>query len=226
MNLNRDAALWRSPTVQSENSMRGSGQDPEKRIVQGHTVNLTDQASYWPTPAVRDHKGDNSNYTHIPAWPPGPTQYDEWQEIIQRWPELAPAVASTERINDDARGSASGDVCRERSEQAEVLGSTMADCDKRGFEVIGGEELLDGERSAFRDDADRCGESDRQETTQSTVCLLADGPSSELAVPPRVDQLRGLGNGVTPETAATAFAVLASRLGIGRITEDGRLELK
>jgi len=34
---------WRSPTAGSPNSLRGRGQDPEKRKAQGHTVNLQDQ---------------------------------------------------------------------------------------------------------------------------------------------------------------------------------------
>ena len=36
-------APWRTPTVCSPNSQRGTGQDPEKRKAQGHTVNLQDQ---------------------------------------------------------------------------------------------------------------------------------------------------------------------------------------
>lgn len=51
-NLQEAANQWRTPTAQSPNSLRGSGQDPEKREAQGHAVNLTDQASAWATPAV------------------------------------------------------------------------------------------------------------------------------------------------------------------------------
>jgi hypothetical protein len=48
-----------TPTAQSENSLRGSGQDPEKRIAQGRQVNLTDQVRLvgWNTPSATDHKG-------------------------------------------------------------------------------------------------------------------------------------------------------------------------
>lgn len=35
---------WRTPTVQSPNAMRGKGQDMTKRLEQGHTVNLQDEA--------------------------------------------------------------------------------------------------------------------------------------------------------------------------------------
>jgi len=49
---------WRTPTAQSPNSLRGNGQDPSKRLAQGHTVNLTDEVTLcgWSTPTSRDHK--------------------------------------------------------------------------------------------------------------------------------------------------------------------------
>jgi hypothetical protein len=49
-------AGWRTPTVCSPNSMRGKGQDPEKRKAQGHTVNLQDEVRLagWPTPTATD----------------------------------------------------------------------------------------------------------------------------------------------------------------------------
>jgi hypothetical protein len=34
---------WRSPTACSPNSLRGQGQDPEKRIAGGHAINLQDE---------------------------------------------------------------------------------------------------------------------------------------------------------------------------------------
>jgi len=45
--LVRDVALtgWRTPTACSENSLRGRGQDPAKRLAQGHTVNLQDEVT-------------------------------------------------------------------------------------------------------------------------------------------------------------------------------------
>ena len=44
-------ASWKSPTACSPNSLRGNGQDPEKRIAGGHQVNLQDQVRLagWPT---------------------------------------------------------------------------------------------------------------------------------------------------------------------------------
>lgn len=50
---------WMTPTCCSENSLRGSGQDPEKRSANGHTVNLQDQVRLagWATCSSRDGKG-------------------------------------------------------------------------------------------------------------------------------------------------------------------------
>lgn len=46
------SAMWRTPTACSENSLRGSGQDAETRVAQGHAVNLQDQTKMWSTPNV------------------------------------------------------------------------------------------------------------------------------------------------------------------------------
>jgi hypothetical protein len=43
------SSSWRTPT---DDSRRGGAANPLDRILQGHTVNLQDQASYWPTPNV------------------------------------------------------------------------------------------------------------------------------------------------------------------------------
>lgn len=45
---------WGTPTCQSPNSLRGNGQDPAKRLAQGHTLNLTDEVNWLkdnPAPA-------------------------------------------------------------------------------------------------------------------------------------------------------------------------------
>lgn len=49
--LQAQAAMWATPGAGSENSQRGSAQDPE---IRGHQVNLQDQACYWGTPRVSD----------------------------------------------------------------------------------------------------------------------------------------------------------------------------
>ena len=47
---------WLSPTACSPNSLRGSGQDPEKRKSGGHAVNLQDQVllASWRSPAAQN----------------------------------------------------------------------------------------------------------------------------------------------------------------------------
>jgi hypothetical protein len=50
IDLGAVAPLWRTPTVGTPNSMRGSGQDADVREEQGHTVNLQDQVRLWKTP--------------------------------------------------------------------------------------------------------------------------------------------------------------------------------
>lgn len=52
--LQAAADLWQTPAACSPQSLRGTGQDPEKRRAQGHQVNLQDQASAWPTPRAED----------------------------------------------------------------------------------------------------------------------------------------------------------------------------
>ncbi|TIW20628.1 MAG: hypothetical protein E5V63_31165 [Mesorhizobium sp.] len=52
--------MWRTPTSGSENSMRGHGMTPEtaqRRIENGHTLNLQDQVALWSTPSVADTTG-------------------------------------------------------------------------------------------------------------------------------------------------------------------------
>lgn len=75
-------ASWRTPTVGSPQSMRGKGQDPEKRMAQGHTLNPQDEArlSAWATPncptggpnSKRDQRNaggaDLEEMTQMTAW--------------------------------------------------------------------------------------------------------------------------------------------------------------
>lgn len=41
----------------------------------------------------------------FPPWPPGPTEWDRWAEILERWPELAPALGYPKRSGRDRRAS-------------------------------------------------------------------------------------------------------------------------
>jgi hypothetical protein len=56
------AASWLSPTACSPNSLRGTGQDPEKRKAAGHAVNLQDQVTLasWATPRAEERQQHNS----------------------------------------------------------------------------------------------------------------------------------------------------------------------
>lgn len=74
--------LWRTPTVQTENAMRGTGQDPELRALQGHTVNLQDQAKgfelnrNWPTPRTEDGESAGNH----------PGAQDSLTGVTRQWP--------------------------------------------------------------------------------------------------------------------------------------------
>lgn len=62
--LQGQAEIWQTPQACSPNSLRGSGQDPEKRKAGGHEVTLQDQVSIWQTPGVdsfRRRSGDRSS---------------------------------------------------------------------------------------------------------------------------------------------------------------------
>jgi hypothetical protein len=52
-------AGWRTPTAGSPNSLRGEGQEPDKRLKGNHTVNLQDEVrlSAWPTPHENSSTG-------------------------------------------------------------------------------------------------------------------------------------------------------------------------
>ena len=59
--LRNQVEFWPTPMMDSPNSARGSGQDPEKRKAAGHTVGLNDMASFWPTTQARDWKSEEGD---------------------------------------------------------------------------------------------------------------------------------------------------------------------
>lgn len=66
MKLAGQTAQWRTPAAGSPNSLRGLGEDPEKRKQAGHTVNLQDQVHGWPTPrACSGKRSSGGNRTDI-----------------------------------------------------------------------------------------------------------------------------------------------------------------
>jgi hypothetical protein len=53
------ASQWRTPSA--GHPSKGGGQAPEKRLAGGHTLDLQDQVTTWPTPSARDHKSGNAS---------------------------------------------------------------------------------------------------------------------------------------------------------------------
>src|SRR5215469_2360163 len=58
IDLDGQTAYWRTPSA--GHPEKGGSQHPEKRLASGHTLDLQDQAEYWPTPANRDSRDPNS----------------------------------------------------------------------------------------------------------------------------------------------------------------------
>jgi hypothetical protein len=80
--------LWRTPTSQSENALRGNGMAAEtaqRRVDNGHAVNLQDQVTLWYTPNVPNGGrtlSENTSPTGITA---GGIKRQVEQENQARW---------------------------------------------------------------------------------------------------------------------------------------------
>ena len=131
-----------------------------------------------PTPGTTGRAG-------IPPFPPGPADADTWRAVLERWPELAPAVANTRDGSAGAVGDSSGerslDGCRKTPEP--------------------GRNWKDDRVSAPPGEY-------RNREAQPELRGLANG------LAPRHERLRTAGNGVVPLVAARAFVTLARRAGI------------
>jgi hypothetical protein len=99
--------FWRAPGPASENSLRGSGQDPALRKAQGHQVNLHDQAAFFHPPSSPDQPiaagsmsstaGPNSNQPSVRRklnpifvealirWPTGLSGFARPETALTRW---------------------------------------------------------------------------------------------------------------------------------------------
>ena len=121
----------------------------------------------------------------IPTWPPGPADRDRWAEILERWPELAPAMEDAPRIPADRREA----------------GETSTD-GNRSQDVSRGRDEPDPRHPAPSKDYN--GEVECE--TESPVRRMAHGPAN------RVDRLRACGNAVVPVVACEAFKILYERM--------------
>ncbi len=158
-----------------------------------------------------DAPGDDVDGYH-PLFPPGPGDIAAWRAILERWPDLAPALENPTRYREHRQARDDGGRGRGVSE--------AGDADVRDVEHAADalqhperEEPEDSERGRAQLEARTLTAGSGldldqgQAATESTV----RGVAHELA--PRVDRLRACGNGVVPLAAAVAFCTLADRLG-------------
>lgn len=142
--------------------------------------------------AEREHTEPRAD---VPLFPPGPGARDEWAAILERWPELAPAIDV--RSGTLAVGAVADTM---RRHEPQEQSSDATEREQRSTQ------RRRAEQSAGVGTAS--GSSDRwQATTQSDVRRMAHGLAN------RVDRLRACGNGVVPLAAAYAFVALAARIG-------------
>ena len=121
-----------------------------------------------------------------PTWPPGPSDTEGWASILQRYPELAPAVADSGGMGpQNANGEAGA-----TSHRGSFSGKGMADSLRVRKQRRGDGGISDG------DDPKR-------KEVESAIRGVAHGLAN------RVDRLRSCGNAVVPATVARAFNALS-----------------
>lgn len=102
--------LWRTPTSQSENALRGNGMTAaaaQRRVDSGNTVNLQDQVTLWYTPTVPNGGRVLSDDTSPTGMTPdGIKRQVGLENQARRWPTITVA---------DSRASASTTAGRAKS---------------------------------------------------------------------------------------------------------------
>jgi hypothetical protein len=74
--LSDQTSQWRTPSV--GHKAKGAYQPPEKRPAGGHTLDLQDQAEFWPTPAARDWKSGEALQEYGNARPLNEAALEFW----------------------------------------------------------------------------------------------------------------------------------------------------
>jgi len=67
----------------------------------------TQQVRPWDSRRTTERAGHS-----IPDWPPGPNDAAGWRWVLERWPELAPAVGKSEDEHGEVRGGGNGQGSR------------------------------------------------------------------------------------------------------------------
>jgi hypothetical protein len=74
--LSDQTSQWRTPSADHKD--KGASQPPEKRPAGGHTLDLQDQAEFWPTPAARDWKSGEALQEYGNARPLNEAALEFW----------------------------------------------------------------------------------------------------------------------------------------------------
>lgn len=229
--LQEQVSFWTTP--QAHDSAAGNPERVRRFGTQHGGANLADDVMLWPTPAGRDYKGDNSElhvtetgggqeaprsivelrYAHLPIFAPGPSDHEAWRGIIERWPELAPAVAdatsgglrtdgsaSWNAGHPDERGESQPNWCKFYSvchDPNRCDATTECYLTKRGRICPEGWRWNEDENDFIEEEA------------EPELHRLADGIPAGMDF--RVDRLRAGGNAVVAIQAAFAFVMLARK---------------